>query len=68
MTFKDFMKKLVPKIGKEDQPNEDKETKQVDQGEKCALCQGENPDKKWMGQMWHSNCFRKAKKMAKKMI
>lgn len=67
MAFKDFMKKLVPKIGKEE-AEEQQETKQSVQGEKCAFCQGENPDRKWMGQMWHTECFRKAKKMAKKMV
>jgi len=67
MAFKDFMKKLVPKIGKEE-PVQQEENKQIAQGEKCAFCQGENPDRKWLGQMWHTDCFRKAKKMAKKMI
>jgi len=66
MAFKEFMKKLVPKIGKEEQPSEQQVVQ--NNGEKCAFCQGENPDRKWLGQMWHTDCFRKAKKMAKKMI
>ncbi len=60
------MKKLVPKIGKEEEKVE--ETISEDASEKCAFCQGENPDKKWLGQKWHNNCLRKAKKMAKKAL
>jgi len=67
MAFKEFFKKLVPKVGKEEQSNE-QQTVQENKGDKCAFCQGDNPDRKWMGQMWHTECFRKAKKMAKKMI
>jgi hypothetical protein len=63
--MKDFFKKLVPSVGKEE-PSE--EQKQEMNSEKCAFCQGPNPDRKWLGQMWHTDCFRKAKKMAKKMI
>jgi len=66
MTVKEFFKKLVPSVGKEE-PSPEEQTQQ-DSGEKCAFCQGANPDKKWLGQMWHTDCFRKAKKMAKKMI
>jgi len=65
MAVKEFLKKLVPKVGKEETPEE---TKVEETGEKCAFCQGPNPDRKWLGQMWHTDCFRKAKKMAKKMI
>lgn len=65
MGFKDFMKKLVPQVGKEEEPVEQLEESSA---EKCAFCQGENPDKKWLGQMWHNNCLRKAKKMAKKAL
>ncbi len=63
MAIKDFLKKLVPKVGEEP-----KESVPENNGENCAYCQGNNPDKKWMGQLWHKDCLRKAKKMAKKMI
>jgi len=69
MTMKDFFKKLVPKVGKEE-PTVQEQAQEASKasGEKCAFCQGDNPDRKWLGQMWHTDCFRKAKKMAKKMI
>lgn len=70
MGFKDFFKKLVPKIGKEPEKEmtHEEEKQQARKGEVCALCNATNPDKKWMGQMWHTDCFRRARKMAKKMI
>lgn len=67
MAIKEFLKKLVPKVGKEEPAPEEQEVPKKS-GDICAFCQGENPDKKWMGQMWHKECLRKAKKMAKKMI
>jgi len=67
MAMKEFLKKLVPKIGKEEKVIEEQKAPKKS-GEVCAFCQGENPDKKWMGQLWHTDCLRKAKKMAKKMI
>ena len=67
--MKDFLKKLIPKVGKEEQtPEVIAQENSKASGEKCAFCQGDNPDRKWLGQMWHTGCFRKAKKMAKKMI
>jgi len=37
-------------------------------GNQCALCQGENPDKKWAGQYWHKQCYRRLRKTGKTMI
>ena len=65
MGFKDFMKKLVPKVG--EKANEEEENEIVET-HTCALCQKEGADTKWMGQWWHKKCLRTAKKMAKKMI
>lgn len=69
MGFKDFFKKLVPKVGEQKAPETKEEIKlEQRKGETCALCGAGSPDKKWMGQMWHTDCFRRARKMAKKMI
>lgn len=69
MGFKDFFKKLVPKVGAEPELTQEEQKQQAkQQGEVCALCNATNPDRKWMGQMWHTDCFRRARKMAKKMI
>ncbi len=66
MAFTDFIKKLVPKVGKEEKVETKQEIKAKENV--CALCQKEGADKKWMGQSWHTKCLRSAKKMAKKMI
>ena len=65
IAVKDFFKKLMPKVGTE-KPSETEAPKVSPNT--CALCQKEGADKKWMGQYWHKQCLRSAKKMAKKMI
>ncbi|PIU02674.1 MAG: hypothetical protein COT55_02290 [Candidatus Diapherotrites archaeon CG09_land_8_20_14_0_10_32_12] len=65
MDIKGFFKKLVPTV---DNGQEEQKKPQQKDLEVCALCNQGNPETKWMGQYWHKNCLRKAKKMAKKMI
>jgi len=67
MTFGDFVKKLIPKVG-EDKKTIEEVKKEQAKANSCALCQKEGADKKWMGQSWHTKCLRSAKKMAKKMV
>jgi hypothetical protein len=74
MGLKNFFKKLVPSVGEEKQPEpeegedeeESKEERHSDN--ECALCNAPGAEKKWMGQYWHKQCLRSAKKMAKKMV
>ncbi len=64
MGIGNFFKKMIPTVEKEeDQVKATKKDLEV-----CALCNQGNIETKWMGQYWHKNCLRKAKKMAKKMI
>ena len=62
MGLKNFFKKLVPKVGEEEEEIEVKDT------HICALCQKEGAEVKWMGQWWHKKCLRLAKRKAKQMI
>jgi len=64
MGFKDFVTKLMPKLGAAKITKEEIKTEES----KCSLCNQSGADKKWMGQTWHTKCLRTAKKMAKKMI
>lgn len=64
-----FLEKLTGKKPEETtEPKEETPVETKYAGQKCALCSGPNPEKKWMGQYWHKKCLRSSKKMARKMV